>query len=171
MCLTNEYKEGLCKIHFLEQLAKTMRTIVRQVYKDPESAFATFNFRGEATIGLDDILNHMVIKRTGYDKEDVKSYLLRDKIFATETSEIDYLVFKKFFFPQLMLIEDRAEGELLKQEETVLDTFEGILEANRVPRDQIGDKTSASSVKAMLEQENFVRDRLRKLTKFLRERF
>ena len=91
-----------------------LRSVITKVYKDPDTAFATFNFRGEATIGLDDILNHMVIKRTGYDKEDIKSYLLRDKVFASEASKIDFLQFKKFFFPQLMLIEDRAERDLMK---------------------------------------------------------
>ena len=83
----------------LELVAKALRSVVKSVYKDPDSAFAAFNFRGEATIGLDDILNHMVIKRTGYDREDIKSYLLRDKVFASETSEIDFSRFKKFFFP------------------------------------------------------------------------
>ena len=93
------------------------------MYKDPDSAFAAFNFRGEAAIGLDDILNHMVIKRTGYDREDIKSYLLRDKVFASETSAIDFSRFKKFFFPQLMLIEDRAERDLMQQEDFVLQAF------------------------------------------------
>ena len=107
-----------------------LRSVVKQVYKDPDSAFATFNFRGEATIGLDDILNHMVIKRTGFDREDVKSYLLRDKVFASEASEIDFVRFKKFFFPQLMLIEDGAEGELIKQEDSVLQTFNQLNSTN-----------------------------------------
>ena len=53
----------------------------------------------------------------------MRAYLLRDKVFTSENSEIDFLQFKKFFFPQLMLIEDRAEGELQRKEESDLDTF------------------------------------------------
>ena len=45
-----------------------------------------------------------------------------------------------------MLIEDGAEGELLKQEETVLETFKDILESNRVFHNRTGDKGSAASV-------------------------
>ena len=100
-----------------------IRQTVRKVYKDPETAFAAFNFRGEATIGLEDILGHMIVKKAGFDLEDVKSYLLREKVFKHEKSEIDFTQFKRFFFPQLMLIEDGAENELLKQEDTALDNF------------------------------------------------
>ena len=41
----------------------------------------------------------------GHAKDDVKSYLLREKVFPSEKGDIDFTRFKKFFFPQLMLIE------------------------------------------------------------------
>jgi len=41
----------------------------------------------------------MIIKRAGFDREDIKSYLLREKVFTAELSEIDFTRFKKFFFP------------------------------------------------------------------------
>ena len=56
----------------------------------------------------------MVMKLSGLDPEDVKSYLLREKVFKSEASQIDFPTFKKYFFPQLMLIQDSAEGELVK---------------------------------------------------------
>ena len=122
ICLTRAFKEHLCKVHYLELLQKQLRSKIRRMYKDPESAFATFNFRGQATVGLEDILAHPIVK-TSFAQEDVKAYLLRDKVFTSESSAIDFLQFKKFFFPQLMLIEDRAEGELQRREESDLDTF------------------------------------------------
>ena len=125
-CRTLAYKEKLCKVHYLERLERTLRAQIRNMYKDPETAFATFNFQGKQTIVLDDLLDHMLVKKIGYDREDIKIYLLREKVFAREDSELDYLKFKKFFFPQLMLIEDRAEHDLVKQEDTVLDTFNQI---------------------------------------------
>ena len=83
-CTTDIYKEGLCKVHYLEKVQRVIRQTVRKVYKDPETAFAAFNFRGEATIGLEDILGHMIVKKAGFDLEDVKSYLLREKVFKHE---------------------------------------------------------------------------------------
>lgn len=123
LCFTQTYKRGLCKVHFLEHLQSTLRKTVHRVYKDPESAFAAFNFTGLANISMNDILEHRVVKSLGYDMDDIKSYLLRDNIFATESSEIGFTQFKKFFFPQLMLIEEGAERELVRQEDTVLDKF------------------------------------------------
>ena len=72
---------------------------MRKLYKDPESAFAAFNFRGQAKIGLQEILDSRLVKISGYEAADVKSYLLRDKVFLSDTSEIDYMQFKKYFFP------------------------------------------------------------------------
>ena len=40
------------------------------------------------------------------------------------------MLFKKFFFPQLVLIEDQAEGTLLKQEENDLDYFTSLKNAD-----------------------------------------
>ena len=84
----------------MDQLQRVLRATVRRLYKDPETAFATFNFKGMATIGLNDILDHVILKHLDeYSKEDVKSYLLREKVFPTELSQIDFMQFKKFFFP------------------------------------------------------------------------
>lgn len=110
--MTRVYKDSLCKVHFLDLLAKELRMKIRQLYKDPETAFASFNFRGQPTIGMNDILNHGFMKSFQYTTEDMKSYFLRERVFPSETSEIDFTRFKKFFFPQLMLIKDDAEFEL-----------------------------------------------------------
>ena len=64
-----------------------------------------------------------MFKLCGHDIKDVKSFLLREKVFKNETDTLDFLNFKKFFFPQLMLISDGAEGDLIKQEEDTLNQF------------------------------------------------
>ena len=89
-----------------------MRRDIKKMYKDPDSAFASFNFYGKKVINMHDILNHMFITRFGYDREDIKAYLLRDKVFISEDTEIDFLTFKKNFFPNLLLIDDKAEKRL-----------------------------------------------------------
>jgi hypothetical protein len=85
------------------------------VYRDPQSAYATFDFTGSGKIALKDILNHQVIKKMDpqYTAEDVKLWLYRDNVFEnTEEgieSEIGYGQFKKYFFPALMQILDNED--------------------------------------------------------------
>ena len=87
-----------------------MLSRIARMYRDPVTAFATFNVRLQATLSMDDILDHDIVRRSGYDKSDVKSLLLREKVFTTGSSsgkngsELDYTNFKKFFFPKLMMI-------------------------------------------------------------------
>ena len=69
------------------------------MYGDPETAFSSFNMSGQMTITIDEFLKHIVVKKIGYDVEDVRSYLLRDKIFPNSNSEINFEQFKKYFFP------------------------------------------------------------------------
>ena len=179
ICQTVVHKENLCKNHYLQQVQKVFRGAIHRVYKNPETAFATLNFKGEASIGIQDILDHMVVKLSGLDPEDVKSYLLREKVFQSEASQIDFQTFKKYFFPQLMLIEDSAEGELVKQEDSMLDNFKQIKNSHslsnigrsRLSQIDLQKEMQLSKTKIKEEQETYVRDRLIKLTKFLREKF
>jgi len=61
------------------------------MYKEPETAFAVFNFTGESTIKIDDILRTTVVwKRLNYSKEDVVASLLRDKVFTTRDGTLDF---------------------------------------------------------------------------------
>ena len=76
-----------------------MRNHINKVYKDPESAFAAFNPLGQSTISLENFIDHKTMKLAGFDKEDMKSYLLREKVFSEKSNEIDFNKFKKFFFP------------------------------------------------------------------------
>ena len=80
-CLAIVYKENLCKAHYLTILKNRLRKEIAKVYKDPESAYASFNFSGKSCITLDEILDHIIVKRIGYPRDDIKSYLLRDKVF------------------------------------------------------------------------------------------
>ena len=41
--------------------------MLRKVYKDPESAFAACNPRGGSAITVNDFLNNIIIKQSGYD--------------------------------------------------------------------------------------------------------
>ena len=150
------------------------------MYKDPESAFAAFNTQRKATIGLQDILNHSIVTNSGYQREDVKSYLLREKVFASEISEMDYMQFKKFFFPKLMLIEARAEDALLRQDELALASFnqiqnkQGALNFDSARQVSVNSLTKVKQLqeaRLKKDQETYVRERLVKLTNFLRERF
>ena len=70
-----------------------------------------------------------------------------------------------------MLIEDRAERDLMKQEDFVLQAFN---QNNDQKRDQEDEASLASHPGSHLAQdphEKYVRDKLVKMTKFLRERF
>ena len=69
------------------------------MYGDPETAFSSFNMSGQMTITINEFLKHIVVNKIGYDVEDVRSYLLRDKIFPSANSEINFEQFKKYFFP------------------------------------------------------------------------
>ena len=100
---------------------------MRKVYRDPESAFAACNPRGLATITLDDLLDNTVVKRSGHDPVDVKSLLFHEKVFSSDSPEqLDFMQFKKFLFPQLMLIEHGAYEELNRKEDRVLRAFNEI---------------------------------------------
>ena len=97
-----------------------MRRDIKTTFKDPDSAFAGFNFFGKKTIKMQDIVNHNFINRFGYDKDDIRAQLLRDKVFSSEEDEIDFTTFKKHFFPALLLIDDRDEKRVDQYEEQAL---------------------------------------------------
>ena len=122
-CQISIFKNNFCKNHHLEQVKTQMRRDVKKMYRDPDSAFASFNFAGKKVIAMSDILNHLFVTRFRYDREDIKAYLLRDKVFRSEDSEIDFATFKKHFFPELLLIDDRDERKLAMQEEQALENF------------------------------------------------
>jgi hypothetical protein len=89
-CRAVLYKQGLCKNHMLDVLRAKMRQTLKLCYREPESAFATFNFSGTKNVTMDNILNHMIIPRIGFSKEEIAAYLLRDKVFESRTGEINY---------------------------------------------------------------------------------
>lgn len=85
------------------------------IFRDPQTAYSTFDFTGSGKIALKDVLNHQVVKRMQprYTADDVKLWLYRDNVFQnTEAgldSEIGYIQFKKYFFPALMQIQDNED--------------------------------------------------------------
>lgn len=70
------------------KIKKTMQ----QWYKDPETAFSTFNLTGDKSeIQIDDILKvKLFLNRISYEPQDVISYLLRDKVFQDRDATLDY---------------------------------------------------------------------------------
>jgi hypothetical protein len=62
-CQIPVFKHNICKKHFVYQLKKHMRREMSTIYRDPQSAYATFDFTGSGKIALKDILNHQVIKK------------------------------------------------------------------------------------------------------------
>ena len=94
------------------------------MYKEPETAFAVFNFTGESTIKIDDILRTTVVwKRLNYSKEDVIASLLRDKVFMTRDGTLDFQYFKKMFFPHLTLMMTEEEYAVQRKEEAERNNF------------------------------------------------
>ncbi|MFO0116534.1 MAG: hypothetical protein ACK521_02575 [bacterium] len=45
----------------LDNAGHMLRKVMRQMYKEPETAFAVFNFTGESTITIDDILRQTTV--------------------------------------------------------------------------------------------------------------
>ena len=77
------------------------------VFKDPQTAYTAFDLQGQGKLYIQNILNHRVIEmvcaNNKWTKADVTIWLYRDGIFKkTEDHSIDFLLFKKFFFPQFL---------------------------------------------------------------------
>lgn len=71
-----------------------------------------------------------------------------------------------------MLIEDRAERDLMKQEDFVLQAFNQNNDQKRNQEDEQASLTGHPGANLAQDQhEKYVRDKLVKMTKFLRERF
>jgi len=96
---------------------------MKQIYRDPESAFAALDFGGQGKVTLERFLNGLVVKRVKFDVEDITEYLLKEKIFENEEYELEFDKFKKNFFPHLFHIDDNDEEVDLidkKKEEKIL---------------------------------------------------
>ena len=85
------YKANLSKVDFLENLRRNLITQIQRIYKDPETAFSALCTGSVSqNIMMKDIIGSVVVKKLGVSKEDVKSYLLRDKVFANEQDELEF---------------------------------------------------------------------------------
>ena len=80
-------------------------------YRDVQSTYSAFDYGATGKINLSDFLNHRDIKRMHpqYTAEDIKAWLFRDNVFkktrqGEPESSINFLTFKKYFFPQLLQI-------------------------------------------------------------------
>ena len=65
------------------------------------SAYAALDFTGSGKVKMLSVLTNLVVQRLKLDEEDIRHWLLMDKIFQSETDEIDFGEFKKCFFPHL----------------------------------------------------------------------
>lgn len=93
-----------CKKHLLDHLKQRVRKELRQVYKEPETAYAAMDFSGKGKIDVTNILSNVIIKRLNFEDCDIVSWLIRDQVFPNVNSSIDYARFKQTFFPYLFHI-------------------------------------------------------------------
>lgn len=110
-----------------------IRKRLSALYRDVHLAFSAFDHGGTGKISISDLLNHRDIKRmqTLYSRDDMKIWLYRDNVFrktkpAEPESTIDFLTFKKFFFPQLLQIHDNDDirgNPGLQWEQNFMDSF------------------------------------------------
>ena len=103
---------SFCKRHFLEFVKVRVRKEIRLVYRDPESAYAALDFSGSGKISIDSILNNLIVQRLGIGSEDIKGWLLMDKVFKKESDLIEFDSFKKSFFPHLCQIENNEDFDI-----------------------------------------------------------
>lgn len=61
-CPLPVYKGKSCKKHFMIKLKQLIRRKISVGYKDPVTAYATFDFKGKGKITLSSVLNHKLIK-------------------------------------------------------------------------------------------------------------
>lgn len=90
----------------LDWVSNKVRKELKIVYKDPETSYSALDFLGSGKITLKGFMNNLIVKRLKIDEEDLKLWLIRDKIFQDENTDIDYQHFKTKFFPDFYLIED-----------------------------------------------------------------
>ena len=108
VCSQEVYKKKLCKQHYFYIMKREIRDSIKRMYRDPLSAYGTFDYFGEGKIMIKQLLNHEFFKNISnkYSIEDVKQWLYRDEVFQRlendEDSFIDFIQFKKHFFPQVM---------------------------------------------------------------------
>ena len=106
------YENRCCKKHYLDLIAKNVKKELLYVYKEPETAYSALDFVGTGKISLQTFLKNVIVKRLNIPEEDLKQWLIRDKIFPDESSQIDFALLKKKFFPHLVLIEEVNEMDL-----------------------------------------------------------
>ena len=99
-----------------------MRKEFKFVYKDPETSYSALDFLGSGKISMHAFTSNLAIKRLKIDEEDLKHWLIRDRIFPDENTDIDFQHFKTKFYPDFYLIEDVNEFALndLKKENQIL---------------------------------------------------
>ncbi len=96
-------------------MKREIRESIKRMYRDPLTAYGTFDYFGEGKIMIKQLLNHDFFKNiyNKYSYDDVKQWLYRDEVFQRlendEDSFIDFIQFKKHFFPQVMQIQDTQD--------------------------------------------------------------
>lgn len=97
-----------------------MKSLLRTTYRDPITAFHSFNGADPHALSLRDFLRHPVIPlRVGCGPDDLESYLMREAVFETRSGLLDFQAFKKIFFPHATLInlEEEAAVNLKEKQE------------------------------------------------------
>lgn len=103
-------------------MSTKIRKELKIVYRDPESTYSALDFTGTGRISMRSFLDNIIVKRLNIPEDDVIQWLIRDKIFDDRDHEIDFMHFKKKFFPDYFLIEDVNEYDINdhKKEDQIL---------------------------------------------------
>lgn len=99
-----------------------IRKELKIVYRDPESNYSALDFSGTGRISMRTFLDNIIVKRLNIPEDDIILWLISDKIFLDQNTDIDFQHFKKKFFPDYYLIDDVNEYELNdhKKEDQIL---------------------------------------------------
>lgn len=95
----NNYR--ICKRHFQSAILNALKREIKNVFRNPDYAYASMDFTGVGTITEEILLNSIIFKKIEYSVEDLKDFFRLSNIFA---EGMNFDTFKKTFFPHLYLI-------------------------------------------------------------------
>jgi hypothetical protein len=87
-----------------------VRFAFSRVYRDPNEAFGSVDFRGLGRVSIADLMRHALIRKLAYKfcNDDLKLWLSRDQVFD-HNGQMNFESFKRHFFPKAILTQDRTD--------------------------------------------------------------
>lgn len=111
-CQRELYKDDFCKYHFFDYLAKRVKREIRLMYRNPELAFAALDLDSCGMITKENFISHQIVKKLKFEEEEMLKWFSRDHIFPVKEGKrgLNFLEFKKKFFPRLFQIDEVTIG-------------------------------------------------------------